>query len=280
MRLKKEIQKTPVLMIVIVMLIIIVVVLIARLFINDDSNQIINEEPIEIIPYSDYDWSKLKRDKYLTYEDDNYKSMVGIDVAAHQEKIDWKKVKDAGIEFAYIRLGYRGASEGLLHTDLEFENNYKGAIENGIKVGVYWYSQPTNIQEVINEANYVVKVLDGRHIDLPIAYDFEETEFSDGTISRMHGMSGKDRTNMAVTFCNEILKNHYDVMIYTNLYWAETYYDWNELNDYPIWYAQYATYPSFDKPFVMWQYQDDGHVDGIDHDVDLDILFIQKNDQN
>ena len=205
---------------------------------------------------------------------------IDADVAAHQETIDWKKVKEAGIEFAYIRLGYRGATEGILHTDLEFEKNYKGATENGIKVGVYWYAQPANVQEVIEEAKYVVSVLNNRQLDLPIAFDFEETEFSDGSISRMHGMSGSDRTKMAVTFCNEILKNHYDVMIYTNLYWAETFYNWNELQDYPIWYAQYATYPNFNRPFVMWQYSDSGSIDGIDRSVDMNILFIRKSDQN
>lgn len=206
--------------------------------------------------------------------------MFGIDVAAHQETIDWKKVKEAGAEFAYIRLGYRGAVEGILHTDLEFEKNYKGATENGLKVGIYWYAQPANEQEAIEEAQYVISVLNGRQLDLPIAFDFEETEFNDGSISRMHGMSGADRTKMAVTFCNEILKNHYDVMIYTNLYWADNYYNWNELEGYPIWFAQYANYPKLNRPLVMWQYDEYGYIDGVEGHVDLDLLFIYKNGQN
>lgn len=278
-----EFNKTKIKYPVIAILIILLFVATIALATSSSNKPEVSEEPeqIVIVPYTDYDWSKLSKDNnHYKYEDENYTSMFGIDVAAHQETIDWKKVKEAGVEFAYIRLGYRGAVEGILHTGLEFEKNYKGATENGIKVGVYWYAQPANIQEIVEEAKYVISVLNNRKLDLPIAFDFEETEFNDGSISRMHGMSGSERTKMAVTFCNEILKNHYDVMIYTNLYWAETFYNWKELEDYPVWYAQYATYPNFNKPLVMWQYDDNGHIDGIDRSVDLDLLFIRKSDQN
>lgn len=278
-----EFNKSKIKYTVIAILIILLFVATIALATSSSNKPEVSEEPeqIVIVPYTDYDWSKLSKDNnHYKYEDENYTSMFGIDVAAHQETIDWKKVKEAGVEFAYIRLGYRGAVEGILHTDLEFEKNYKGATENGIKVGVYWYAQPANIQEIVEEAKYVISVLNNRKLDLPIAFDFEETEFNDGSISRMHGMSGSERTKMAVTFCNEILKNHYDVMIYTNLYWAETFYNWKELEDYPIWYAQYATYPNFNRPLVMWQYDDNGHIDGIDRSVDLDLLFIRKSDQN
>ena len=278
-----EFNKSKIKYTIIAILIILLFVATIALATSSSNKFEVSEEPeqIVIVPYTDYDWSKLSKDNnHYKYEDENYTSMFGIDVAAHQETIDWKKVKEAGVEFAYIRLGYRGAVEGILHTDLEFEKNYRGATENGIKVGVYWYAQPANIQEIVEEAKYVISVLNNRQLDLPIVFDFEETEFSDGSISRMHGMSGSERTKMAVTFCNEILKNHYDVMIYTNLYWAETFYNWKELEDYPIWYAQYATYPNFNRPLVMWQYDDNGHIDGIDRSVDLDLLFIRKSDQN
>lgn len=284
MKLKKEILESP-----FFMLLIILVIIIGGIYIvgeitykQPEKDETINEpEIIDVTPFSDFDWSKLNRENdFITYEDDKYTSMIGIDVAAHQETIDWKKVKQAGVEFAYIRLGYRGCSEGILHTDLEFEKNLKGATENGILVGIYWYSQPISEIEAIEEAKYVIDVLDGRHIDLPIAYDFEETFQADGTISRMHDMPKQDRTKMAVAFCNEIIKNHQDVMIYTNLDWAENYYDWNELEDYPVWFAQYSSYPEFDRPLVMWQYEDNGFIDGIDRSTDFDILFIRKNNQN
>ena len=240
---------------------------------------IIEEEIKEAIPYLDYDWNNLSGNMYLKYEDDKYTSAFGIDVAAHQDTIDWKKVKNKGIEFAYIRLGYRGATTGLLHMDEEFENNYKGAKENDIKVGIYWYAQPISKEESLQEANYVLDKIEDLELDLPIVYDFEETMLYDET-SRMHGMTKQNRTTMAVTFLEEIKKHGYDTMIYTNLDWSQNYYDWSRLH-YPIWFAQYdVDYPTYDRPFVMWQYTDEGYVDGIIRDVDLDLMLIRKNDQN
>lgn len=258
----------------------ILLILIGCVLVDTIMNQKPEEEIIKIIDYADYDFSKLNRNGNYSYEDDKYTSMFGIDVSTFQDNIDWKKVKDAGVEFVYIRLGYRGATQGKLNVDSEFEQNYKGATENGIKVGIYWYSQPVSEAEAIEEADFVLEVLNGRKLDLPIVYDFEETHFDDGTISRMHYLNKKARTNMAIAFSEEIEKNHHDVMIYMNLLWADNYYDLSKLNDYPIWFAQYSSVPEFDKPFAMWQYSESGSIDGISTPVDLDILFIRKSDQN
>lgn len=281
MRLKKEIIKT--LIISIILIVVLIAGTVITIFVINNSKQ---EEPpqeeivIEYEPYTDYDWSNLNREGYYSYEDDKYTSLFGIDVAAHQGTINWEKVKNAGVSFAYIRIGYRGAVEGILHEDLEFENNYEGATSNNINTGIYWYSQPINEEEAIEEARFVLDILDDRDLDLPIVYDLEETFFYDGSQSRMRGLKPSEYTKMAVAFCNEILKNHHEVMIYTNLDWALNHYIWSELEDIPIWFAQYDSIPRLNKPFVIWQYSETGIVDGIDTNVDLDIIFIRKNDQN
>lgn len=278
MRLKKEIISK---LIILVILLLSIISILTVFYHEPKQEETIVEEEIEVVPYSDYDWSCLSGDQKLTYEDDNYTSMFGIDVSTYQNEIDWQKVKESGVEFAYIRLGYRGAVEGKLNIDRTFEYNYANAIKNDIKVGIYWYSQPISTQEAFQEAEYVLEVLNDRHLDLPIVYDFEETEFSDGTLSRMHGMSRQDRTSMAETFCNYIKNKGYDCAIYTYLYWSKKYYDWERLENIPVWFAQYKTdYPEYDRPFIMWQYSNTGTIDGIDAPVDLDILFIRKNDQN
>ena len=283
MRFKNILLKHPILFLFIIIVIITFSLIIVSQITTDnsDTEELPVEEKIEVIPYKDYDWNHLYGYKKLRYYDEKYTSMFGIDVAAHQETIDWKKVAEDGVEFAYIRIGYRGAEEGKLNKDLEFENNYAGALKYGIKVGVYWYSQPISKEEAIEEAQYVISILDGRHLDLPIVYDFEETEFFDGTISRIHGMTRQSRTVMASSFLNEMKNNGYDCMIYTNLYWSKTYYDWSMLLDYPIWLAQYDTrWPVYDRPFVMWQYSEEGLINGIEKPVDLNIMFIRRNDQN
>ena len=247
--------------------------------ITSEPEQVVEQE-IKITPYQDYDWSNLKGEEIKTYSDKNYTSMFGIDVAAHQDVIDWNKVKEAGVEFAYIRLGYRGAIEGKLNIDGQFEYNYKNAKAAGIKVGIYWYSQPVSELEAMAEANFVIDVLANREIDLPIAYDFEETMFAD-EYSRIHGMSKNNCTAMALAFCNEMSRNNYKTILYCNQYWADECYDWSILDKYQVWYAQYdVDYPQFDKQMVMWQYSDSGQIPGISKDCDLDIMFIHNHDQN
>lgn len=285
MKYKKEILKSPMFMLVIIAVIILAGMIIVKAILNVNDTKIIDEKnTIDVIGFDtnmNYDFTKLKRNgDYLSYEDNNYYSMLGIDVSTHQDYIDWQKVKNSGIEFVFIRLGYRGAVEGKLNIDSEFENYYKGAIDSGLKVGVYWYAQPASEKESIEEAQFVLGVLNERHLDFPIVYDFEETEFEDGSLSRMHGMSKENRTKMAVAFCEEMKKNGKDIIIYTYPFWSDNYYDWSKLDEYPIWYAQYDDIPDYDRSFVMWQYTDSGIIDGIDTPVDLDLLFIKKNGQN
>lgn len=281
MRLKKGMPK--IVLIVIPLIIILFVSVYAIISANKPAEVIDKEEmenEIEIVPYSDFNWSCLSQDERRKYEDDKYTSMFGIDVSTFQDAINWNKVKNDGVEFAFIRLGYRGAQEGALHIDTEFENNYEKALENGLKIGVYWYSQPVDEQEVIEEAHFVLNAIKDKHLDFPIVYDLEETMYYDGTVSRIHDFTKEQFTSFAKVFCEEIKKYHHDVMIYTGLHWSEDNYNMDELIDYPIWLAQYSSVPTFDYPFVMWQYTEDGQVDGINTSVDYDILFIQKNDQN
>lgn len=282
MRIKKETLKSPIFILINLMLVAIIYLALSYGFVNANKQ----EEPIpeEIIeepePYTDYKWSNLNRKGHYSYNDDKYTSLFGIDVSAHQGTINWEKVKNDGVEFAFIRIGYRGASEGVLNTDLEFENNYKGATQNDILTGIYWYSQPISVEEAIEEADYVLEVLGDKKLDLPIVYDLEKTIFYDGTKTRMVGLTSEDYTAFAVAFCNEIEKNHHDVMIYMNLDWANNHYIWSQIEDIPIWFAQYDAITRLNRAFQIWQYSEKGYIDGISTNVDLDIMFKQKNDQN
>ena len=223
------------------------------------------------------------KQEYLTddnghyhYEDDTYTSMFGIDVAEFQDVIDWKKVKDAGVEFAYMRLGRRGATTGLLYIDDNFEQNYANARKNGIKIGVYFFSQATTVDEAKEEARFVLENLRRKKIDLPIAYDLEEVYLTDET-PRIEGISKEAFTENALAFCKEIEKAGYKAVIYANQYWLQDVYDMDILSDYPIWFAMYDNdIPAIDLPIYIWQYTNEGKMDGIKENVDFDIMFIEK----
>ena len=231
----------------------------------------------EIIENISVDYTELTRtdDRYY-YEDEHYGSRFGIDVSTFQGDIDWKKVRDDGVEFAFIRIGRRGATTGLIYEDDEFEKNYQGAKENGIEVGVYFFSQAISEKEAREEAEWVVKQLKGKQIDLPVVYDLEEVYLEDET-PRTEGISPETATKNASTFLETIEKKHYKGMLYTSLYWSEYYYDMDRFITYPIWYAQYENdVPELDLPISIWQYSSQGIVDGISEKTDLNIMFIRK----
>ena len=231
----------------------------------------------EVIENVQADYTKLQTEggRYR-YEDEHFKSCFGIDVSTFQGDIDWKKVKEDGVDFVFIRIGRRGATTGLIYEDDEFDKNYQGASENGIRIGVYFFSQAISEKEAREEAEWVVKQLKGKQIDLPVVYDLEEVYLEDET-PRTEGISPETATKNALAFLETIEKNRYSGMLYTSLYWSDYYYDMERFGGYPIWFAQYENdVPELDLPISIWQYSSQGVIDGIDEKTDLNIMFIRK----
>ena len=118
----------------------------------------------------------------MSYGETEYGYRFGIDVSYYQEKIDWHKVKADGVEFAMIRLGYRGWSDGALYMDERFLENIQGAQVAGIDVGVYFFTQAVNETEAVEEAKYVLSALEGYELQMPIACDVEDIDDGVGDI--------------------------------------------------------------------------------------------------
>ncbi len=206
----------------------------------------------------------------------------GIDVSKWQGKIDWQKVKESGIEFAYIRIGYRGET-GEIFKDDNADYNIQQAEKAGILVGVYFFSTATTEAEAREEAQWTAKAIEGYSISYPVVYDCEGYK---KLTSRLFGISAGDRTKNAVAFLEEIKNSGYEPMFYvarndilTNLYW--------KIDDisvkYKVWIAQYpaTTYPEIEKPEYSgradaWQYTDKGKVDGIEGNVDMVVCYFER----
>lgn len=229
----------------------------------------------------DYDWSCLtnkKKKDIIHYQDKNYTIRRGIDVSHHNGTINWKQVKKAGISFAFIRIGYRGYSgKGSLQVDRQFRNNLKNARKAGIDVGIYFFSQAVNQKEAIEEAEFVLKTLNGKKLDLPIVYDPERILYAK---ARTDGVSGKQFTKNTLAFCNTIQKAGYNLMVYSNMYWEAFLFDMKKLEKYPIWYADYKKKPQTPYYFSFWQYTSSGKVNGISGRVDMNIQFIPASGSN
>ncbi len=225
----------------------------------------------------DYDLSCFKIiDEYMHYDGDaRYTYRTGIDVSHHDGDIDWKSAKEAGIEFAILRIGYRGyGAEGLLNEDKKFREYIVGAKEAGLDVGCYIFSQAINVEEAEEEAQLVLDVLKDYEIDLPVVYDPESILEAN---ARTDYVSGEQFTENAVSFCEKIRAAGYQPMIYCNMMWEAYELDLKKLSDYPIWYADYEPLPQTPYRFDFWQYSNSGVVPGISDSVDLDIQLIPQN---
>ena len=210
----------------------------------------------------------------MTYAGDNrYTWRTGIDVSEHDEDIDWQQVRDAGIDFVFIRAGYRGYSEGSLRQDAYFEKNLREAREAGLDVGVYFFSQAVNEAEALEEADLVLRMLDGQALQMPVVYD-PESILNDA--ARTDDISGDQFTRNALAFCGRIRERGYAPMIYANLVWEAFEFDLSRIRDIPIWYADYEPVPQTPYFFTVWQYTDSGTVPGIVGPVDLNLQLIPQ----
>lgn len=210
------------------------------------------------------------QDGYIRY-DGNPKARCGIDVSSHQGDIDWAAVAADGVEYAMIRVGYRGYTEGLTSLDPQFYTNVGGAVENGIDVGVYFFSQAITEAEAVEEAETVLRAIEGLEITYPIIFDWEDIPQE----ARTDGMDPLTLTACAEAFCKTIEDAGYTAGIYFNQVYGYQEYDLKALDNHLFWLAQYNDAPTFPYDFEMWQYTNAGAVDGIAGNVDLNLSFWQ-----
>ena len=227
----------------------------------------------ESIEENTYDYSRLeKEDEFFVYKDGEGEviSKKGIDVSKFQGEIDWKLVKEDGVEFAILRAGYRGYGNGKLVLDEMFMENLEGTKAQNIDIGVYFYSQATSKEEAVEEAEMVIEALRGYDVTYPVVLD---TELPSGDGARTDGLTNEERTEYILAFCEIIEEAGYIPMVYSNVNWFILKTDYKALSKYDIWLANYDSQPYFPYDFQMWQYSEKGQVNGIEGDVDLNICF-------
>ena len=208
---------------------------------------------------------------YINYIGYAAKALRGIDVSEHQREIDWAAVAADGVEFAIIRVGYRGYSEGGVFEDLYFRQNIEGALENGLRVGVYFFSQATNAEEAKEEAHFVLDAIADYPIDLPVCYDWEAVH---GVGARTDGMSGKAVTDCAIAFAEEVRAAGYESAVYFYRDLGYRVYELDRLDGIPFWAAAAGDTPDFHYAQEIWQYSFTGKVAGVEGDCDLNLYFL------
>lgn len=213
---------------------------------------------------------KTRNGRKYYVENSQINSILGVDVSVHQGDIDWAKVKESGIDFAMIRLGYRGYGSGEAGLDENYKQNIIGAREAGLGVGVYFFSQAITAEEAVDEAELVIESLKDLDVNYPVVFDWEIIYDDD---ARTDSVSVDILTDCCVAFCETIKNAGYTPMIYQNKRTSIFKLDLNRLTDYDFWLAEYNYEPSYYYDFDMWQYTSEGRVPGIKGEVDLNISF-------
>ncbi len=200
----------------------------------------------------------------------NGSAKLGIDVSKWNQEIDWEAVKEEGVEFAIIRCGYRGASSGALVIDPRYEENIQGAIDAGIPVGVYFFTQALDEVEAVEEASMVIRLIEAYDVDYPVFLDSE----SAGGSGRADGLTAKERTAAHKAFLETVSAAGYETGVYASRNWLYDRINMTDLSEYKTWLAEYAEVPAYEGYYDMWQYTSKGKVNGISTNVDLNLCYM------
>ena len=245
-----------------------------QVLINDGFND------VWITPIEGIEVNGLKKEDFdnsdgqIVYTGDDYDTILGVDVSEHQHWIDWEKAAADGVQFVYIRSGYRGYTKGSLNTDAWFRTNIDAAREAGLDVGVYFFSQAINVAEAIEEAKYVLEQIKDYPVTLPVMYDWEK--FEDVPEARTNDVDVSIIGDCGVAFCETIRAAGYEAGIYFNRQLGYYSFDLSRLKDCKLWLAEPGDYPSFYYAGNIWQYTHEGEVDGIEGSVDMNLMFIKR----
>ncbi len=225
----------------------------------------------ENLPVAAFDGELFSFDgAYINYNDKNIETLRGIDVSSHQKEIDWAAVRAEGIDFAMIRAIYRGYTEGGLFEDELCRANIEGALENGIRVGLYGFSQAITPEEAVEEAEQLLAIAGEYEITMPIVFDWEHI----GTeAARTDELSPEQITDCCIAFCDTVAAAGYRPMVYFYKSLGYEVYDLGRLAGYDFWLADPGDKPGFYYDFAMWQYAYDASIPGIETDVDLNLCF-------
>lgn len=241
--------------------------------ITDSSGNVTSKQfKLNVLKKSKSDTQVKKTYTYFKDVVSNYKNndtSIGIDVSKWQGNIDFNKLKENGVEFVIIRIGTQDGFDGEILEDVYFKNNIEKAKEAGLDVGLYFYSYAKTKEEVLEQAKWIIKKLDGMKLELPIAYDWESWNSFNKT-----NLSLYEFNELAYTFMNYIEKNGYKSMLYGSKYYLINVFS----TDKTVWLAHYTNKTDYDGKYYIWQMCNDGIVSGINGYVDIDILYKNEED--
>ena len=198
-------------------------------------------------------------------------SWFGVDISSKQGIVDFEKLKRAGVDFVMIKVGGRGYSSGNIVLDSSYKDYMNGAKNAGLGIGVYFYSQAVDKDEVCEEAETLLELIKDYPVKYPVVFDMESVE---GDMARTDALDVSTRTELARIFLKTIKAEGYTPMLYGDKEWLVTKLDLEKLQDYDVWLSQEADTPDYPYEYTMWQYNKSGTVSGISGTAGLNISLV------
>jgi len=235
------------------------------------NNITIDHQNYELVKHN-YDFNNLKNNEQIkSYDDENYTSLFGIDLSYHQGDINWQELSNNQLDFIYLRVGYRGFTDGGLFLDDKFLEYVNASNEYEIPVGYYFFDQAITVKEAVAEAKFVLEYEKDYPSSYPIVLDLEPIDNS-----RTSNLNNQERTDIALAFLQTISATGKEVMIYSSGPYLLDFFNYEQLANYSVWLAHYTDIPNFPYQFKIWQYSETGTLSGISELVDLNIMFVEK----
>ena len=225
------------------------------------------------------------------YED--YQLINGIDVSWWQAKnktttlLNWEEIHNAGIDFAFVRVGSRDSSSGSIYEDTAADSHIQAALENDINIGLYIFSQALTEKEAREEANFVLNQIDKYDWDvtLPIVIDREKGSYNRLTAGKL---SKTKETAVCQAFADTIVEAGYQASVYASYSWIKSYINTDDLTDCGIWIARYnntttsntksgTAYADVPYDYDFWQYSSTSRVDGYSGNLDTNFWYKDTN---
>ncbi len=228
------------------------------------------------IPVNSYQLENFQlEDGFMAYYDKegNKISRLGVDMSYHQQMVDWEELKNSKAEFVMLRCGYRGYTEGGLIVDEKFKEYAQAANDAGIPLGVYFFTQAITEEEAVEEAEFVISLIEDYEISYPVAFDTEFVSDSEAR-TRSADITDEMRSRMCIAFCERIREAGYYPIIYAGENWMRRDLNLDMLQEYDFWAPQYLEENDFMYDFTIWQYTEAGFIPGIDGEVDLNISMV------
>ena len=219
----------------------------------------------------------------------NYQLFHGIDVSWWQAQgkkttlLDWSKIHDAGIDFAFVRVASRDSKDGSIYEDTAADSHIKAALKNNVNVGLYVFSQALTEKEAQEEAEFLLKQIKkyGWDVTLPLVIDREN-----GSYNRLVGgkLSKTKETAICQAFADTVTKAGYQASVYASYAWVKSYINTDKLENCGIWIARYnntttsnsksgTAYADVPYDYDFWQYSSTAKVDGYSGSLDTNFWY-------